>query len=126
MKVGVVLEDEKGLESNVCPHFGHSQFFLLADIDPENKKITDMRIVPNTTMHGGGGCKSVDEILKYGITHVIAGGMGMGAQMKFADAGVKIFGYDGIVKEGIAELMKNALGGIEPCKEHGHEGECHH
>ena len=126
MKVGVVLEDEKGLEGYVCAHFGQCQFFLLADVDAENKKIVSTRIVPNTVSHGGGGCKAVDEILKYGITHVIAGGMGMGAQEKFANAGVKIFGYEGLVKEGLKDLMNNTIGGLEPCKEHGHEGECSH
>ena len=126
MKVGVVLEDDRGLESNVCAHFGHCQFFLIADIDPDHKKVVSSKVVSNPASHGGGGCKGVDEILKYGITHVLAGGMGMGAQMKFANAGVQIFGYEGLVKEGLSELMRNALGGIEPCKEHGHGGECHH
>ncbi len=53
MKVGVVLEDKKGLEGNVCAHFGQCQFFLLADIDQENKKITSTTIVP--TMPGMAG-----------------------------------------------------------------------
>jgi predicted Fe-Mo cluster-binding NifX family protein len=127
MRVGVVLEDESGIESNVCAHFGQCRYFFLADVDKDKKQLVNTRVVPNASVHGGGGCVAVDEILKYGITHVIAGGMGMGAQQKFANAGVQVFGYSGKVKDALDELMRNALGGLESCKEHGdgHSGSCH-
>lgn len=124
MRVGVVLEDENGFRSNVCAHFGQCRFFLLADIDKANKKITSTRIVPNTAVHGGGGCVAVDEMLRYKVTHVIAGGMGMGAQQKFAQAGVQVFGYSGNVQKALDDFMNNALGGLEVCKNHGREGDC--
>ena len=125
MRVGVVLENESGLYGNVCAHFGQCKFFFLADIDETKKKIISTRIVPNTAVHGGGGCVAVDEILKYKITHVIAGGMGMGAQQKFAQAGVQVFGYSGNVQKALDDLMNNTLGGLEACKDHGHGESCH-
>ena len=125
MRVGVVLEDEKGLAGNVCAHFGQCKFFFLAEIDEVKKRIISTRTVPNTVSHGGGGCVAVDELLKYKITHVIAGGMGGGAQQKFAQAGVSVFGYDGNVQKALDDFMNNALGGLEACKDHGHEGNCH-
>lgn len=127
MRVGIVLEDESGMESNVCAHFGQCRYFFLVDVDKDKRQIVDTRIVSNTAVHGGGGCVAVDEILKYGITHVIAGGMGMGAQQKFANAGVQVFGYSGKVKDALDDFMGNALGGLESCKEHadGHGGSCH-
>jgi len=125
MRVGVVLEDKNGVQGNVCAHFGQCKFFLLADIDKDMKKITDTKIVPNTAAHGGGGCVAVDEILKHKVTHVIAGGMGMGAQQKFANAGVQIFGYSGKVQNALDDFMNNALGGLDVCKEHGEGGSCH-
>jgi predicted Fe-Mo cluster-binding NifX family protein len=118
MRVGVVLEDENGVNGNVCAHFGQCKFFLLADIDKENKKVIGSRIVPNTAVHGGGGCVAVDEILQYKITHVIAGGMGMGAQQKFAQAGVKVFGYSGKAKDAIDDFLTNKIGGLSACKGH--------
>jgi predicted Fe-Mo cluster-binding NifX family protein len=124
MRVGVVLEDKNGVQGNVCAHFGQCKFFLLADIDKGSKKITSTKIVPNTAVHGGGGCIAVDEILKHKVTHVIAGGMGMGAQQKFASAGVQIFGYSGKVQNALDDFMNNTLGSLEACKEHG-EGSCH-
>lgn len=120
MRIGVTLDSARGMEGNVCMHFGQCSHFLIVDV--ENGKIAVTKVVPNTAQHGGGGCVAVDEILKYKVTHVIAGGMGMGAQQKFAAAAVKIFGYTGKVKEGLEMLLKNSLGGIEACREH---GECH-
>jgi len=125
MRVGVVLEDNSGIDGNVCAHFGQCKFFFLADIDIDKNKIVSSRIVPNTAVHGGGGCVAVDEILKYDVSHVIAGGMGMGAQQKFAQAGVQIFGYAGKVRQAIEDLMNNELGGLDACKDHGHGDSCH-
>ena len=125
MRVGVVLEDDSGVNGNVCAHFGQCKFFFLADIDKDKKKIISSRIVPNNTVHGGGGCVVVDEILKHKITHVIAGGMGMGAQQKFANAGVQVFGYAGNVQKALDDFMNNALGGLDVCKDHGDSGSCH-
>ena len=68
MRVGVVLEDENGVHGNVCAHFGQCRYFFLADIDKSQKKIVHTRIVPNTAVHGGGGCVAVDEILSYKVT----------------------------------------------------------
>jgi len=127
MRIGVVLKDGKGMEGNVCAHFGMCRTFLIIDIEADNQTIQKTTIVPNTVQHGSGGCQVVDAILEHQITHVIAGGMGMSAQQKFMKRGVKIFGFQGIAKDGIDALLTNSLGGIEPCKEHGAVGhECHH
>ncbi|MDD5282226.1 MAG: NifB/NifX family molybdenum-iron cluster-binding protein [Candidatus Omnitrophica bacterium] len=125
MRVGVVLEDDSGVHGNVCTHFGQCRYFLLADIDKDKKDITSTRIVPNTAVHGGGGCVAVDEILKHKVTHVIAGGMGMGAQAKFAQAGVEVFGYSGNVQKALDDFMNNALGGLDACENHGNGKSCH-
>jgi len=116
MRVGVTLGDEKGLEGQVCAHFGQCSHFLIAEI--KDRKIASSQVVKNNAVHGGGGCVAVDEILKYKITHVVSGGMGMGAQQKFANAGVKVSGYSGKVKDGVEKLVKNELGGLDACRDH--------
>jgi len=121
MKIGITLSDTKGLESEVCAHFGQCSHFLIVEVD--GKRVSKSTVVPNNAQHGGGGCQAVGEILKHKITHVIAGGMGMGAQQKFAAAGIPIFGFSGKAKDAVAKLLEASLrGGIDPCKEH---GECH-
>jgi predicted Fe-Mo cluster-binding NifX family protein len=120
MRLGITLQDQSGLQGNVAQHFGQCKYFFLLDI--EDNKVKNSRIVANTAVHGGGGCVAVDELLKYDITHVIAGGMGMGAQQKFAQAGVEVFGYSGRVKEAIDDFLSKKLCGLDACKDH---GECH-
>lgn len=127
MRIGVVLEDASGMKGNVCAHFGKCTHFLILTMATDNQTIQNTTVIPNTVLHGSGGCQVVDAILKQQITHVIAGGMGMSAQEKFISCGVKIFGFQGNVKDGISSLLKNSLKGIEPCKEHGSGNHnCHH
>ncbi|MDP8261739.1 MAG: NifB/NifX family molybdenum-iron cluster-binding protein [Candidatus Ancaeobacter aquaticus] len=117
MKIGITLDDDKGLESNVSLHFGQCKYFLIVDV--ENNEIKNATVSANTAVHGGAGCIAVDEILKHDVTHVIAGGMGMGAQNKFAQAGVNIFACSGRAKDAVEALLKDALGGIDACQDHG-------
>lgn len=121
VKIGITLNDDQGLDGEVCVHFGHCRFFGLVDIEGENVK--NVTIVPNTAQHGGGGCQAVDAILSYKITHVIAGGMGGGAQTKFSAAGVPVFGYAGKAKDAVQKFLKQELGGLSSCA--GHEDGCH-
>jgi len=121
MKIGVTLGDNSGLEGDVCAHFGQCSHFLIADV--EDGKTVSTKVVVNEAVHGGGGCLAVDEILKHGVTHVISGGMGMGAQQKFAQKNVRIFGYSGKVKDAIKNLLEKGLGGIDACAGHDHEGQ---
>jgi predicted Fe-Mo cluster-binding NifX family protein len=120
IRIGITLNDDKGLESHVSEHFGQCLFFGIVELD--GKAIKNSRIVPNRAQHGGGGCRAVDEMLQYKINCVIAGGMGMGAQEKFAAAGVKIYGYSGKAKDALNDFLTNSLAGLDACREHG--GEC--
>ena len=115
IRVAVTTDGE-----NVSAHFGQCPEFTIFDI--ENNEIKNKEVVQNNMRHGGGGCVAVDEILKHNITHVIAGGMGMGAQQKFANAGVKIYGSNGKVEDVINDFLENKIGGLGACKEH---GSCH-
>ena len=123
MKIGITLNDETGMEGDVCAHFGQCSHFLIVEAD--GGKMKNSKVVKNEAVHGGGGCQAVGEILKHEVTHVVSGGMGMGAQNKFAEAGVKIFSFQGKAKDAIAELLNSKLAtGIEACKEHG-DHQCH-
>ncbi len=104
----------------VSAHFGQCPQFTIVEI--ENGQIKDKKVVNNEAEHGGGGCVAVDEILKHNITHVIAGGMGMGAQQKFAAAGVTVHGYTGKVEAAINDFLNNKVNDLSSCKDH---GDCH-
>ena len=121
MRIGITLDEDNGLEGAACAHFGQCKYFGLADLEGTNVK--NVTVVRNGAEHGGGGCQAVAEILKHQVTHVIAGGMGGGAQMKFLNAGVAVFGFSGKAKDAVAEFLKQNLGGLSSCA--GHEGGCH-
>jgi len=104
MKLGISLEDENGLYSNVCKHFRKSSHFFILDIDKD--KIISSRIVPNYVQRNRKEDKVADEILKYRITHLIADNMGATAQKRFIQASVQVFKYSGNVKDAIDNFLK--------------------
>jgi predicted Fe-Mo cluster-binding NifX family protein len=104
MKVGISLEDENGLYSNVCKYFQESSHFFILDID--KNKIVSSRIVQNYVQHNGKESKVADEVLKYRITHLITGNVGAMAQKRFAQSNVQVFRYSGNVKDAIDNFLK--------------------
>jgi len=114
MKIGISLEDENGLYSNVCEYFGKSSHFFILDID--KNKIISSRIVPNNVRHNGKECIVADEVLKYRITHLIADNMGVAVQKRLAQASVQVFRYSGNVKDAIDNFLKKSLSSINTTK----------
>jgi len=103
MKVGIALEDENGLYSNVCENFRNSSHFFILDID--KNKIVSSRIVPNYVQSNGKEDKVADEILKYRITHLIADNMWVAAQKRLTHGSVQLFRYSGNVKDAIDNFI---------------------
>jgi predicted Fe-Mo cluster-binding NifX family protein len=104
MKVGISLEDENGLYTNVCKYFQESSHFFILDVD--KNKIVSSRIVQNHVQHNGKECIVADEVLKYRISHLIADNMGVAVQKRFAQASVQVFRYSGNVKDAIDNFLK--------------------
>lgn len=124
MRIGFTVEDEKGLESRVSGHLGQCGFFCIVEI--EDDKVKEVQTVTNSTEHGGGGCQAVSELMKHNIQYVVSGGMGGGAQMKFQEAGIQVFGHDGTVQSAVdVFIRKQQLGQLEACPGHGEDHHCH-
>jgi|GEM_PF-146351 len=120
MIIGVTMSSGEGIEGRVCEHLGQCSHFLIAEAD--GRRILSSKIVPNTAQHGGGGCQATGELMKYKVTHVISGGMGMSAQRIFAQEGISVFGYSGRAKDALNMLLSNSLGKVGLCE--GHD-DCH-
>ena len=118
MKIGITMDTDEGLKGNVSSHFGQCAYFLIVEL--ENGKITNSQVHKNAAVHGGGGCQAVGEMSQYNITHVISGGMGAGAQAKFAAAGITVFGFSGSTKDAVEAFLKSSLGSLGACKD-GHD-----
>ena len=120
MRIAVTYEN-----GEIFHHFGHSEQFKL--YDAENGRITGEQVV-NTNGSGHGALAGFLQAAK--VDALICGGIGMGAQMALADAGIKL--YAGV--QGAADAAAKALaeGNLEydpnaRCDHHEHhDGDCGH
>ncbi len=120
MRIAVTYEN-----GEVFQHFGHSEQFKLYDV--EDGKVTGEQVV-DTNGSGHGALAGFLQAAK--VDALICGGIGMGAQMALADAGIKL--YAGV--QGSADTAAKALaeGSLEydpnaRCDHHEHhDGDCGH
>ena len=121
MRIAVTYEN-----GEVFQHFGHSEQFKLYDV--ENGKIVSEQVV-DTSGSGHGALAGFLQAAK--VDALICGGIGMGAQMALADAGIRLYaGVQGSADAAAKALAEGTLN-YDPdahCDHHGHhhDGDCGH
>ena len=121
MRIAVTYEN-----GEVFQHFGHSEQFKLYDV--ENGKIVSEQVV-DTNGSGHGALAGFLQAAK--VDALICGGIGMGAQMALADAGIRLYaGVQGPADAAAKALAEGSLS-YDPdarCDHHGHhhDGNCGH
>ena len=101
MKIAVTHEN-----GQIFQHFGHTEQFKVYTV--ENGVITDSVVAP-TNGQGHGALASV--LMSLGTDVLICGGIGGGAQMALADAGIKLFGgVSGDCDEAVKAFVEGNLG----------------
>lgn len=114
MRIAVTYENEQ-----IFQHFGHTERFKIYDI--ENEQIITKTVI-NTNGQGHGALSAILKSLEVDV--LICGGIGGGAQMALAEAGIKLFGgVSGSCDEAVEALLANRLL-YDPdakCDHHGHE-----
>lgn len=118
MKIAVTHQN-----GQVFQHFGHTEEFKIYDI--EDGKIANA-VVIGTAGSGHGALAGFLSAL--GVDTLICGGIGGGAQMALAQAGIRFFGgVQGDTDKAVEALLANSLA-YDPdakCDHHG-EGHDHH
>ena len=121
MRIAVTYDN-----GEIFQHFGHSEQFKLYDVVDGN--IVNEQVV-DTNGSGHGALAGFLQAVK--VDALICGGIGMGAQMALADAGIKL--YAGVQGSADAAAKGLAEGNLEfdpdaHCDHHGHhhEGDCGH
>lgn len=120
MKIAVTYED-----GNVFPHFGRTQQFKVYEI--ESGKVTDAQVM-STEGNGHGALAGI--LSGWGVTKLICGGIGAGAQTALMEAGIQFYGgVTGNADEAVEALLSGTLS-YNPevhCDHHGHDhqGEDH-
>lgn len=121
MRIAVTYEN-----GEIFQHFGHTEQFKLYDV--EDGRIVNEQIVA-TNGSGHGALAGFLQAAK--ADALICGGIGMGAQMALADAGIKLYGgVQGSADEAAKALAEGNLE-YDPdahCDHHGHhhDGDCGH
>lgn len=121
MRIAVTYED-----GNIFQHFGHTEQFKIYDV--EDGKIVSSKVVDTN----GSGHGALAGFLKAAEADaLICGGIGMGAQMALAEAGIILYGgVTGSADEAAKALAEGNLN-YDPdarCDHHDHgedQGSCH-
>lgn len=118
MKIAVTYE-----AGEIFQHFGHTENFKFYDV--EDGKVIDSKVV-NTNGSGHGALATLLSENKVDV--LICGGIGGGAQMALAEAGIKLYGgVSGKADAAVEAFLKEELA-YNPdvkCNHHGEEHEHH-
>lgn len=113
MKVAIPYE-----AGQVFGHFGHSAAFMVYEI--EAGKVVSSTLLPT---NGSGHGALAGFLMQRGVDTLICGGIGGGAQMALAEAGIKLYGgVSGEADAAVNALLASALA-YDPnvrCDHHDH------
>lgn len=121
MNIAVTYEN-----GNVFQHFGHTEQFKIYSVD-DGKVVGSQVVDTNGSGHGA----LAGFLQEYSVDTLICGGIGLGAQMALAEAGIKLYGgVQGNADEAVNALLAGNLA-YDPdakCDHHSHEEghECGH
>lgn len=127
MRICIPVEENNGLDSRVCAHFGSAPFFLIVDSETEDKEA----IVNDGAHHAHGMCQPLALLEGKNIDGVVVGGIGRGALFKLqaGNVGVYLSEYS-TVRETLDAHRAGSLRPVSPesaCGGHGdgHGPGCH-
>ena len=114
MKIAVTYEN-----GSIYGHFGHTEQFKLYDV--QNGAVASAQVVPT---NGSGHGALAGFLADHGVDCLICGGIGPGAQMALAEAGIKLYaGCSGDADRCVAELLAGTLDYAEAATCDHHHGE---
>ena len=115
MKIAVTYEN-----GQIFQHFGHTAQFKLYDV--ENGKIVNTEVIDT---HGNGHGALAGLLSAMNADVLICGGIGGGAQMALAQAGIKLYGgVSGDADEAVGDFLTNSLN-YDPEAKCDHSGHHH-
>ena len=116
MKIAVTYEN-----GQIFQHFGHTEQFKLYELEG-GKVVSSVVVDTNGSGHGA----LADFLKAYEVETLICGGIGAGAQVALANAGIQLFGgCQGEADAAVEAFLKNELV-FNPNVKCNHHGEDHH
>ena len=87
MNLCIPVEEDRGLDSSVCAHFGSAPAFLL--VDTETRACTS--IVNTNAHHAHGMCQPLAVLAGHPVEAMVVGGIGMGALYRLRAGGIEVY-----------------------------------
>jgi predicted Fe-Mo cluster-binding NifX family protein len=121
MNICMPVENDNGLSSHVCAHFGSAPLFMIV-----NTESGGCRAIQNVNMHHGHGmCQPLATLRGEKLDAIVVGGIGMGALNKLMASGLKVYqAAHPTVAETLNAFKSNTLREVTPgmaCAHHGHD-----
>jgi len=118
--VAIACESAAGLSGEVSGHFGHTPFFVVAEL--AEGRVMNSRCVASPG-HGE-GCSMPGFVYSLGVSSVIVGGIGPGAVNGLARCGIEVIaGAAGNAGDALQSYAAGTLESGEPgCGGHGGHG----
>ena len=106
MRICIPVNEDKGLKSTVCQHFGAAPLFLLVDTETGEFDTLD-----NSSLHQAHGtCRPVSALAGKDVDGVVVGGIGKGAIRRLRAEGTEVFiSQLGTVEEVLLALREERL-----------------
>ena len=120
MNICIPVNEDNGLKSPVCAHFGSAPLFMIVDTDTG-----DCRAIDNKNkQHQHGMCQPLASLNGIALDGMVVGGIGMGALVKLKQGGIEVFLSEfATVEETVNAYKSGALKPVTPanaCGQHGH------
>ncbi|MFX1452219.1 MAG: NifB/NifX family molybdenum-iron cluster-binding protein [Promethearchaeota archaeon] len=122
MRVAIPSMDEKGLDSEVCEHFGHSEYYTIIEIEKKlppsgtiKKNLYDdeeckINIIKNDELEGHLCDNPINLILDQKVEFLITSNIGPTPFARFQYKGIKIYtGAFGTVREALRDFLCGML-----------------
>lgn len=122
MNIAVPIEEDKGLDSLICGHFGSAPGFLIVDTET-----SACRTISNRNLHHvHGACTPLASLQGERLDGIVVGGIGGGALAKLRAAGLSVYLASAPTVRGTLEALKaGSLARVEPSMACGHHGQAH-
>jgi predicted Fe-Mo cluster-binding NifX family protein len=119
MNVCIPVDEDKGLQSPVCTHFGSAPLFVIVDTDSAS-----CRAIPNRNQHHGHGmCMPLASLRGEKIDGMVVRGIGGGALSKLQAAGIRVYLSDlPTVEATVSALKAGSLRDVTPAEACAHHG----
>jgi predicted Fe-Mo cluster-binding NifX family protein len=121
MRICIPVDEDRGLDSPVCAHFGSAPLFMIIDTDSGKHD----SVVNHDQHHGHGMCQPLAALAGQKIDGMVVGGIGARALMKLEEAGISVFlAEHPTVRQTVAAVQAGTLPVMTSqmtCAQHGHD-----